>query len=81
MAIQSLELTEDIPLCQQMADPDIWHADKGSEAAKVAKSLCAECPVQPECLKAALDRNEPLGIWGGQNPGERSARKRNETTR
>ena len=36
-----------------------------------AKSICATCAVQPECLEYALDIREPHGIWGGLNEHER----------
>jgi WhiB family redox-sensing transcriptional regulator len=36
-----------------------------------AKSICAICPVQPECLEYALRIREPHGIWGGLNEVER----------
>ena len=31
-----------------------------------AKSFCAECPVRTDCLDAALTRQEPWGVWGGE---------------
>lgn len=31
-----------------------------------AKRLCLACPVMVECLEGALERREPLGVWGGQ---------------
>ena len=31
-----------------------------------AKSLCATCPVISPCLKGAIEREEPCGVWGGQ---------------
>jgi WhiB family redox-sensing transcriptional regulator len=31
-----------------------------------AKSICAECPSMAACLEGALERREPLGVWGGQ---------------
>ena len=31
-----------------------------------AKSFCAECPVQTDCLEAATARREPWGVWGGE---------------
>jgi len=31
-----------------------------------AKRICAECPVLAPCLKAAIERREPWGVWGGQ---------------
>jgi WhiB family transcriptional regulator, redox-sensing transcriptional regulator len=33
---------------------------------RLAKSVCAGCPVAEECLTAALARGEPAGVWGGQ---------------
>ena len=42
---------------------------RGREAA--AKRICAECPVQRECLDYALRVREPFGIWGGLNETER----------
>jgi WhiB family redox-sensing transcriptional regulator len=36
-----------------------------------AKAVCARCPVQKQCLDAALTRGEPEGIWGGLTPRER----------
>lgn len=35
-----------------------------------AKKVCAQCPVQVECLEEALSRYE-WGIWGGTNEDER----------
>ncbi len=37
----------------------------------IAKSICAECPVRPECLEHALAAGEHFGIWGGLNERER----------
>jgi WhiB family redox-sensing transcriptional regulator len=36
-----------------------------------AKAICARCPVQQQCLGAALRNNETTGIWGGLTPAER----------
>ena len=43
----------------------------GREA--IAKSICAECAVRPECLDHALAVGESYGIWGGLNETERRA--------
>ena len=32
-----------------------------------AKAVCAECPVQPDCLAFAIRTNQTVGIWGGQS--------------
>jgi WhiB family transcriptional regulator, redox-sensing transcriptional regulator len=31
-----------------------------------AKAICARCPVRVECLRGALARREPWGVWGGE---------------
>jgi len=36
-----------------------------------AVTYCARCPVRDECLRYAIDRDEPHGIWGGLTPGQR----------
>jgi len=40
-------------------------------AIKVAKSLCAECPIQRDCLEYAVEAKEEWGIWGGLTSRER----------
>jgi WhiB family redox-sensing transcriptional regulator len=30
-----------------------------------AKAVCGKCPMQEPCLRGALARREPLGVWGG----------------
>ena len=58
-------------------DPDLWFAEAPADL-ELAKSLCAGCPVRARCLAAALDREEPWGVWGGEiiNQGAIVARKR-----
>jgi WhiB family redox-sensing transcriptional regulator len=36
-----------------------------------AKSVCATCPVQMQCLEHAIAVDERYGIWGGLNQDER----------
>jgi len=38
---------------------------------RLAKSICAVCPVKQACLSHALRTAEPHGIWGGLNEFER----------
>ena len=47
-------------------DPDLWFADKPAELEQ-AKQLCAGCPVKAACLDSARSRQEPWGVWGGEN--------------
>ncbi|MEU9171146.1 WhiB family transcriptional regulator [Streptomyces sp. NPDC048420] len=44
-----------------------------------AKSVCARCPVVPECLEWALDSGQTSGVWGGTCEQERDALLRNGT--
>jgi len=46
-------------------DPDLWFAEAPAEL-ELAKAMCGDCPVRVECLAAALDRQEPWGVWGGE---------------
>lgn len=31
-----------------------------------AKAICARCGLRESCLRDALDREEPWGVWGGE---------------
>lgn len=50
---------------------DVWRINTAK--VRVAKGICATCPVSGECLAAAtpLDRTE--SVWGGQTPTNLSA--------
>lgn len=58
-------------------EPDLWFAEDPRDLER-AKALCAECPIRRECLNAALERQEPWGVWGGEilDRGTVIARKR-----
>ncbi len=58
-------------------DADLWFAEDPSDL-ELAKSLCGGCPIRRECLTAALEREEPWGVWGGEilDRGVVLARKR-----
>jgi len=47
------------------ADPDLFFSEM-SEGIAAAKSLCGGCPVRSQCLDAAISREEPCGVWGGE---------------
>jgi WhiB family redox-sensing transcriptional regulator len=51
--------------------PVLEASDVRAKREKVAKSICARCPVTSECLSYALQVNETLGIWGGHTEVER----------
>lgn len=46
------------------ADPESWFSTDGDIAAYAAEK-CGRCPIQRSCLEGALQRREPLGVWGG----------------
>ena len=48
-----------------VGDPDLWFADNPADLER-AKRLCGECPIRAQCLAAALEREEPWGVWGGE---------------
>jgi WhiB family redox-sensing transcriptional regulator len=59
-------------LCTQ-TDPDLFYPEAMHSTTTIAtaKSICAKCPVQVECLTFALKTKETEGIWGGLTPKER----------
>lgn len=63
--------------CRKSLDPDAWFTERitgrGRETAKYALGSCRACPVQAECLDAALTRNVRWGIWGGTTSVERGS--------
>ena len=46
------------------------------EDPRLAKSVCARCPVRVECLEAAVGEPELQGVWGGTTLDERRAIRR-----
>jgi WhiB family transcriptional regulator, redox-sensing transcriptional regulator len=48
-----------------VGDPDLWFADNPADLER-AKELCGECPIRAQCFAAALEREEPWGVWGGE---------------
>jgi WhiB family redox-sensing transcriptional regulator len=41
------------------------------EQIAAAKSICAVCSVQEDCLQYALESNQESGVWGGYAEDER----------
>jgi hypothetical protein len=64
------EAPEDVP-CRQW--PDVFHPEKGAQGqldARIAKSMCRNCPVLAQCADYGLKWAEQ-GIWGGLSAHDR----------
>lgn len=58
---------------------DAFYPHKYDRAScREAKAICANCPVDAECLEAAFEVDEPFGIWGGLTPRERDVIRRED---
>jgi len=63
--------------CKDLPSETFFHPDgergpSRKNRIKNAKAICGRCPVIQECLKHALDVQEPFGIWGGTSEEERA---------
>jgi WhiB family redox-sensing transcriptional regulator len=56
-------------------DPDLFFpvgtTGQAVDHIEAAKSVCARCSAQPECLEFALTTNQESGVWGGASEEER----------
>lgn len=74
-----LHFLDGTELCKN-TDPEIFHPSGKGASSRPAKLICAACPLQEACLQAALDREEPFGIWGGLTAYERNRLHRTAPT-
>lgn len=51
-------------LCVGGSSADLFFSDDVGELGQ-AQSICRECSVQLDCLRAALEDNVEWGVWGG----------------
>jgi WhiB family redox-sensing transcriptional regulator len=62
------------------ADPDLFFpiSTSGPAVKQVirAKTICARCPIQRECLEYALGAGSIQGVWGGTTESERRLLRR-----
>jgi WhiB family transcriptional regulator, redox-sensing transcriptional regulator len=64
--------------CRGVEAVEFFHPDGDRGASRearerVAKGVCATCPVIRECAKHALSVREPYGVWGGMSEDDRKA--------
>lgn len=55
--------------------PEGMNGALADRATLPARTLCAQCFRNEECLQEAYDNKERFGIWGGINFGHRRERK------
>ena len=55
--------------CANRGNRRFYSDDEAVQLAAI--SVCAECPVQQDCLNYALNGEEPYGVWGGLTPKQR----------
>ena len=57
---------------------DLWFptVDDGANHGGDAIRICASCPQREPCLRAAVERAEPAGIWGGAGQSRRRVLRR-----
>jgi WhiB family redox-sensing transcriptional regulator len=46
-------------------NPDLFFAQTSADV-EHAKVLCQDCRARIDCLRGALERREPWGVWGGE---------------
>jgi WhiB family redox-sensing transcriptional regulator len=46
-------------------EPELFFAES-PEDVEQAKAMCRGCMARIACLTGALERREPLGVWGGE---------------
>lgn len=53
--------------CQAPGVDPLWfYAERGDvRRSNRARQICAGCGIRMECLRAAVERREKYGIWGG----------------
>jgi WhiB family transcriptional regulator, redox-sensing transcriptional regulator len=65
------------------SDPELFFpiAHSGPAVGQIARAraICAQCPVQRECLEFAMESGQDFGVWGGLSEGERRALRRKQS--
>jgi WhiB family redox-sensing transcriptional regulator len=63
-------------------DPEAFFPEKGGSN-RLAKRVCANCPVADECLAYAVENEIDFGVWGGLSARQRRGmwRSRNRQQR
>ena len=62
--------------CNDVEELSFFPSSDDLIAINRAKTVCAGCPVQDDCLGFAIETRQPDGIWGGLTPNERTRLRR-----
>lgn len=62
--------------CRSM-DTEEFYPPRGGDLAG-PRAVCAECPVQNECLNYAIENGDHFGIWGGLSDKQRRKVRRQQ---
>lgn len=75
---------KNVALCSQVGEPDWWF-DAPADLEKMARETCYMCPAFAECREendrietsgAKTDQRPLYGLFAGENPSERKARRK-----
>jgi hypothetical protein len=83
------EFTAEASCASGILDPEIWfdyEVPRGggvqyTDASKLAKRICSECPALRECRKYSMQYHNLDGIWGGLDHLERARIQRANNVR
>lgn len=62
--------------CAGHRDPQRWFPERSFGGVGLARAVCANCPVEAECLEYALANHIKVGVWGGLSEKERRPLRR-----
>ena len=63
LARQATELGSPVPCRGE--DSRLWFAADPADL-ELAKAHCRRCALRAACLAGAIERREPVGVWGGE---------------
>lgn len=62
----------------QGTGPEVFFPERGQQysTVRIAKAICARCPVRAQCLNFAVETGQKYGIFGGLTERERRKHRR-----
>ncbi len=62
--------------CAEAPTELFFPTEEDPAGSRVAKEICAACPVREACLQFALSTNQTEGVWGGMDADDRRRLRR-----